>query len=149
MAVSIAAAYPGRCIGVITESAQEFVEDRTLEGIRVAGEQFKDPAQLDRLKRYHGEKAQWVLDAWVQTWQSPEFADWNLDALLPQVTVPLLAIHGENDEYGSMRHPEKLVALAGGPADMLPMPGCGHVPHREREDAVLDAVRRFLGQRGV
>jgi pimeloyl-ACP methyl ester carboxylesterase len=149
MAVSIAAAYPGRCIGVITESAQEFVEDRTLEGIRVAGEQFKDPAQLDRLKRYHGEKAQWVLDAWVQTWQSPEFADWNLDALLPQVTVPLLAIHGENDEYGSMRHPEKLVALAGGPADMLPMPGCGHVPHREREEAVLDAVRRFLGQRGV
>lgn len=149
MAVSIAAAHPGRCIGVITESAQEFVEDRTLEGIRVAGEQFKDPPQLDRLKRYHGEKAQWVLDAWVKTWQSAEFADWNLDAVLPRVTVPLLAIHGENDEYGSMRHPEKLVALAGGPSSMLPMPGCGHVPHREREDAVLDAVRAFLAQRGV
>lgn len=149
MAVSAAAAFPQRCVGVMTESAQEFVEDRTLEGIRVAGEQFKDPAQLDRLKRYHGEKAQWVLDAWVKTWQSADFADWNLDAVLPRVTVPLLAIHGENDEYGSMRHPEKLVALAGGPSSMLPMPGCGHVPHREREEAVLDAVRGFLGQPGI
>jgi len=149
MSVSIAAAYPGRCIGVITESAQEFVEDRTLQGIRVAGEQFRDPAQLDRLKRYHGEKAQWVLDAWVQTWLSAEFAGWNLDTTLPRLTVPLLAIHGENDEYGSMRHPEKLVALAGGPSAMLPLPGCGHVPHREREDVVLDAVRAFLDQRGV
>ena len=90
-----------------------------------------------------------MLDAWVQTWQSPEFADWNLDAVLPRVTVPLLAIHGENDEYGSMRHPEKLVALAGGGAEMLPMPGCGHVPHREREHAVLDAVRGFMRQPGI
>lgn len=149
MAVSIAAAFPQRCIGVITESAQEFVEDRTLEGIRAASEQFKDPAQLDRLKRYHGDKAQWVLDAWVKTWQSPEFANWNLDAALPRVTSPLLAIHGENDEYGSMLHPEKLVALAGGPAAILRLPGCGHVPHREREDAVLDAVRAFVDQRRV
>ncbi|MGH8816128.1 MAG: alpha/beta fold hydrolase [Achromobacter pestifer] len=146
MSVAIAAAYPQQCLGVITESAQEFVEDRTLQGIRVAGEQFKDSAQLDRLKRYHGDKAQWVLDAWVKTWLSVEFAHWNLDAVLPAVTVPFLAIHGENDEYGSMRHPEKFVTLAGGAASMLPLPGCGHVPHREREDVVLDAVRGFLDQ---
>lgn len=149
MSVSIAAAYPGRCVGLITESAQEFVEDRTLAGIKVAGEQFRDPAQLDRLKRYHGDKAQWVLDAWVKTWHSVEFADWNLDATLPSVTAPLLAIHGENDEYGSMRHPETLVALAGGPAQMLPLAGCGHVPHRERDAVVLDAVRAFLEQHGI
>lgn len=149
MAVSIAAAYPDRCLGLITESAQEFVEDRTLAGIQVAGEQFRDPAQLDRLKRYHGDKAQWVLDAWVQTWHSAEFADWNLDATLPRVTAPLLAIHGENDEYGSMRHPEKLIALTGGASQMLPMPGCGHVPHREREGEVLDAVRAFLDRHGI
>lgn len=149
MSVSIAAAFPGRCAAIITESAQEFVEDRTLEGIRVAGEQFKDPAQLDRLKRYHGDKAQWVLDAWVLTWQSAAFALWNLDDTLPRVTAPLLAIHGENDEYGSMRHPEKLVALAGGPSAMKPLAGCGHVPHREREDVVLDAVREFLNQPGI
>lgn len=144
MSVAIAAAYPQHCVAVITESAQEFVEDRTLQGIRAAGEQFKDPAQLDRLKRYHGDKAQWVLDAWVKTWLSAEFAGWNLDATLPRVTVPFLAIHGENDEYGSMRHPEKFIALAAGPASMLPLPGCGHVPHREREGTVLDAVRGFL-----
>lgn len=149
MAVAIAAAFPQRCVGVITESAQEFVEDRTLAGIREAGEQFQDPAQLERLKRYHGDKAQWVLDAWVHTWESAEFADWNLDATLPRVSQPLLAIHGENDEYGSMRHPEKLTALAAGPTRMLALAGCGHVPHRETEAVVLEAVREFLARHAV
>lgn len=146
MAVAIAAAYPQACAGVITESAQQFVEDRTLAGIREAGEQFRDPAQLERLKRYHGDKAQWVLDAWVHTWQSAEFADWNLDDTLPRVQAPFLAIHGENDEYGSMRHPEKFVALAGGPSRMLALAGCGHVPHRENEAVVLEAVQSFLAR---
>lgn len=149
MSVAIAAAFPQACIGVITESAQQFVEDRTLSGIREAGEQFLDPAQLERLKRYHGDKAQWVLDAWVKTWLSAEFADWNLDDTLPRVSAPLLAIHGENDEYGSMRHPERLVALAAGPAQMLPLAGCGHVPHREREAVVLEAVQEFLTRHGI
>ena len=49
MAVSIAAAYQDRCCGVITESAQAFVEDRTLEGILAAKQGFTAPNQLDRL----------------------------------------------------------------------------------------------------
>jgi pimeloyl-ACP methyl ester carboxylesterase len=34
--------------------------------------------------------------------------------------------------------------LAGGPAQQLIIPDCGHVPHREKSDVVLEAVARFL-----
>ena len=141
---SIAAAYPDRCCGVVTESAQAFVEDCTLEGIRAARKSFAGPGQLDRLRKYHGEKAAWVLSAWTETWLAPEFANWNLDGELRKVLCPLLAIHGDQDEYGTIRHPERIVSLAGESAESVLLTGCGHVPHREQEQAVLDAVARFV-----
>jgi len=144
MAVACAAAFASQCVGLITESAQAFVEARTLEGIRAADLQFAEPGQLQRLQRYHGNKAEWVLRAWVDNWLSEDFADWNLDAALAQVRCPLLSLHGDDDEFGSPAHPERLVALAGGPAAMQLLQGCGHVPHREQAEAVLKAVARFL-----
>ena len=144
MAVSIAAAYPGRCAGLITESAQAFVEAQTREGIRIAQAQFAEPGQMSRLERYHGDKAQWVLDAWVNTWLSPAFAQWCLDDVLLAVRSPVLALHGTDDEYGSTAQPERIVTLAGAPATLKLVPRCGHVPHREQESTVLDAVNAFL-----
>ncbi|HDS1818166.1 TPA: alpha/beta hydrolase [Pseudomonas putida] len=144
MAVGCAVAFADHCQGLITESAQAFVEARTLEGIRAANLQFAQPGQLQRLHRYHGDKAEWVLRAWVDNWLSEDFADWNLDTLLPYVRCPLLSLHGDNDEFGSQAHPERLVALAAGPAVMRLLPGCGHVPHREQGDVVLAEVGRFL-----
>ncbi|WP_296224345.1 alpha/beta fold hydrolase [Ralstonia sp. UBA689] len=144
MAVSIAAAYPDCCVGLITESAQAFVEERTREGIRTAQAQFAEPGQMARLERYHGDKAQWVLDAWVNTWLSPAFAQWCLDEVLLGVRCPVLAIHGTEDEYGSTAQPERIVTLAGAPARLALLPRCGHVPHREQEAAVLDAVCTFV-----
>ncbi|HGY2298563.1 TPA: alpha/beta hydrolase [Pseudomonas putida] len=144
MAVACAAAFASQCVGLITESAQAFVEARTLEGIRAADLQFAEPGQLQRLQRYHGNKAEWVLRAWVDNWLSEDFADWNLDAALAQVRCPLLSLHGDDDEFGSPAHPERLVALAGGAAAMQLLQGCGHVPHREQAEAVLKAVARFL-----
>jgi len=144
MAVGCAAAFADHCQGLITESAQAFVEARTLEGIRAADLQFAEPGQLQRLRRYHGDKAEWVLRAWVDNWLSEDFAEWSLDALLPQVHCPLLSLHGDNDEFGSQAHPERLVALTSGPGVLRLIPGCGHVPHREQADGVLAEVGRFL-----
>lgn len=144
MAVSIAAAHPDRCAGLITESAQAFVEEQTREGIRIAQAQFAAPDQMGRLERYHGNKAQWVLDAWVNTWLSPAFAQWCLDDALLAVRCPVLALHGTEDEYGSSAQPERIVTLAGAPATLKLVQRCGHVPHREQEAVVLDAVNAFL-----
>lgn len=63
MAVVCAEAYPDRCLALITESAQAFVEDRNLQGILAAKRAFAETGQVDRLSKYHGDKAAWVLDA--------------------------------------------------------------------------------------
>ncbi|WP_186160232.1 alpha/beta fold hydrolase [Burkholderia gladioli] len=145
MAAACAAAQPEHCEALVTISAQAFVEARTLEGIRAAREAFARPDQFERLARHHGERARWVLDAWIDTWLDPAFAGWTLDATLARVRCPALVLHGEHDEYGSPRHPARIVEGLAGPARMMLLPGCAHVPHREAKPAVLGALHGFLG----
>ena len=144
MAVNCAAHHGAACVALITESAQAFVEDRTVEGLEDARALFKDPGQVDRLKRYHGDKARWVLDAWIESWLAPAFASWSLRPVLPQVDCPALVIHGVDDEYGSPVHPALIAELSGGPARLELMADTRHVPHREREADVVAMVCAFL-----
>ena len=144
MAVACSAAYPASCGALITESAQAFVEDRTIQGIRDAKLAFEEPEEFDRLKKYHGDKATWVLNAWIETWLAPDFAGWNLDDDLRLVRCPVLAIHGDGDEFGSVRHPQRIAELTSGRSTVEILADCGHVPHREQSDVVIDTVGRWL-----
>jgi len=147
MAIATAAGWPERCAAVVTESAQSFVEDRTRAGLQAARVEFARPGQLERLARYHGEKARWVLDAWIETWLSPAFADWSLDEDLRNVRCPALALHGDQDEYGSPEHPGRIARLTQGPSKGVILEGLGHVPHREQPARVLAEVAKFLASR--
>lgn len=144
MALVIAASQREGCEAVITESAQAFVEPRTLSGIRTAKAKFGDPEQLAKLAKWHGEKARWVLDAWTEVWLSPEFLSWNIDQHLGKVRCPVLAIHGDVDEYGSVEFPRRITSKARGPSELAILDHCGHVPHRERKAEVLRLTASFL-----
>lgn len=149
MATESAAAFPERCRAVISESAQAFVEDRTLAGVRAAEAQFADPDQAARIARHHGERTRWILDAWIGTWLAPERAGWTLEATLARVRCPVLAIHGDRDEFGSEAHARRIADGVAGPARSMLIETCGHVPHRDRPEIVLDAVALFLSDAGL
>ncbi len=144
MAVNIAARHAQACRALVTIAAQAFVERRTLDGLHAARASFAEPGALERLARYHGDKARWVLSAWLDTWLDPAFADWSLAPALPRVRCPLLALHGELDEYGSAAHPRLIGELAGQPAGVHILPGVGHMPQREQPDDVVRRVAGFL-----
>ncbi len=146
MAVVIASIYRDECEGVISESAQAFIEPFTLEGIRKAKKQFENPNYFAKLEKLHGTKAKWVLDAWTESWLAPEFSDWTLDEHLKLVKCPILAIHGEYDEFGSYEFPKRIVKLAGGHAEQALISKCGHVPHREKKEEIIKLTAGFLGR---
>jgi len=143
MAINIAAR-DSDCQAVVTVAAQAFVEDITLESIEQARQAFQRPGQIERLEKWHGPKARWVLRAWTEVWLSDGFKDWSLEPVIRDVKCPVLAIHGDKDEYGSSAFPKFIAENAGGPASMLMIEDCGHVPHRERLHEVIDALQSFL-----
>ena len=144
MAIHCAARFEEDCEALITESAQAFVEERTLDGIRAAKAQFADAEQFGRLEKYHGDKATWVLDAWTGTWLSAQFAAWSLEAVLARVSVPTLAIHGGEDEYGSTRHPALIAEWSKADVRIEILPQLHHLPHREQPEMVAGLVCDFL-----
>jgi len=147
MALASAALHGDACEAVITEAAQTFVDPLTLTGIRAAREQFSNADEFERLKRWHGERARWVLDAWTGVWLSPEFASYSLDDLLPRIHCPVLAIHGDRDDYGTVEFPRHIARRVSGPVQPAVLADCGHVPHREKRAEVLTHIVDCLGRR--
>ncbi|WP_306222731.1 alpha/beta fold hydrolase [Bosea beijingensis] len=140
MAVETAAYLQEDCVGLITMGAQAFVDDRIRDGIRVAQAEFAKPENLVRLSRYHRDPA-WVVDAWIGTWLDPAFAGFSLDEALAQVDCPVLAVHGRDDEYGSVDHARRIAA---GRGEVAILDGIGHVPHREDPDRLVGLLDTFI-----
>ncbi len=145
MALLIAPSYPG-CKMVISLAAQAFVEQRTLDGIRAAKEAFKQVEQFNKLTKLHRDKSAWVLSGWTETWLSADFVDWNIRKELQSITCPVLAIHGELDEFGSSAFPETITRRVAGISKMVLLDGCGHVPHKERRACTLESILEFSSQ---
>ncbi len=147
MSAACAVVLPEAIAAVITESAQAFIEECTAATIRKAREDFRAPEQLARLARYHGDKARWVLDAWTETWLSPQFLAWCIDEDMRRVRCPVLAMQGDSDEFGTRAHAERIGSFHPASSEVVIFKECGHVPHREKPDEVLRAVSGFLERR--
>ena len=140
------AANDSDCIAVISISAQAFVEDITIKGIQTTKAVFEKPEQIARLEKWHGHKAKWVLRTWLDTWLSAEFSAWNLNYCLPDVTCPVLVIHGDKDEYGSNLFPDYIVDNVAGLSTKLIIENCGHFPHKEKTTEVFEAILNFTSE---
>jgi pimeloyl-ACP methyl ester carboxylesterase len=146
---TIALVYAGRAPdprlrGVVSIAAHVFNETVTVAGIErtMAGDAAARLRQ--RLRRHHGDGADRLLRGWSELWRSPAFRDWSVTDDLRGITVPVLAIQGADDEYGTEAQVRAIVAGVRGRAQAMIVPDCGHAPHLEAADRVGEAVARFV-----
>ncbi|HEY4306343.1 MAG TPA: alpha/beta hydrolase [Gemmatimonadaceae bacterium] len=149
IALIAAALFPERILAVITEGAHVYVEDVTLAGIREAQQTLLTTNLREKLMRYHGDRTDGVTSAWIDTWLMPEYRDWNIEAYLPRVTCPVLAIQGADDKYGTAAQVQSIVEGVAGDSQALIVDGVGHTPHRDAADVVLRASIDFLSKHDV
>jgi pimeloyl-ACP methyl ester carboxylesterase len=58
--------------------------------------------------------------------------------------VPLLAIQGHDDPYGTMRQIDEIARLAGGPVELERLDQCGHDPFRDQPERTLARAAAFI-----
>lgn len=139
------AAHPG-LKGVVTMAAHVFNEEVCVKSIAMARDAYAATDLRQRLARYHGDNVDNAFRGWNDVWLSPEFWHWNIEEYLPRIAVPVLAIQGQNDEYGTERQVDAIVRQVKGRAEKLMLPQCKHSPHRDQTQAVIDAMKGFLGR---
>ncbi len=137
-----ASRHPVRAL--VSEAAHVFVEGVTLAGIGQAAATWRHTDLPQRLARYHGDKTDALFSAWADCWQSEPFTSWNMESALPGISCPALIIQGEGDEFGTKAQVDSIAAGLSGPANVMMVPGCDHIPHFQAAGTVLPAIAEFV-----
>lgn len=102
------------------------------------------PSLRDRLARFHAD-VDGAFWSWNDVWLSEPFSHMDIRTDCARITAPLLAIQGMDDEYGTMRQIDD-IAAANPHTQLLKLPDCGHSPHKDQPQSVIDAITRLLTQ---
>ena len=130
--------------GIMVMAPHVLVEDLTLAGIRKAVE-FHETTDLPaRLARHHRDAAT-IFRVWQDIWLDPAFRSWNIENYLATIRCPVLAIQGEDDEYGTMEQIER-IARQVADVDLVKLADCRHSPHKDQPEAVIEAVSGFVAR---
>jgi pimeloyl-ACP methyl ester carboxylesterase len=146
---SIAAIYAGSkplpgLQGLALLAPHVIVEDISIEGIEAARDAWDKTGLRDRLQRHHGTNVDNAFLGWNDSWLHPDFRKWDITEFLPLITVPVLAVQGRNDDYGTLAQLDMIEHASGGPVKKLILDDCGHAPQKDQTAAVLDAICAFL-----
>ena len=132
--------------GVVTLAAHVLVEDLSIASIAAAKRAFETTELRARLARYHADVDS-AFVGWNRIWLDPAFREWNIEEYLPRISCPVLAIQGDDDEYGTMEQMRRIGARVRD-VDLLALADCRHSPHRDQPQAVLFAITHFADRIG-
>ncbi len=134
----------GSVRGLVLEAPHVFVEPVCIEGITQIAADYETTRLRERLARHHGHNTDSMFRTWTDVWLRPEFRRWNIEEYLPAIECPVLVVQGEDDAYGTLEQVDAVVTRVKGPAESLLLQHCGHSPHSERPEEVLEATARFV-----
>lgn len=147
IALIAAARRPTRVAALILEAPHVYVETLTVESIAKVKQTYLETDFGKKLDRYHRD-AIGVFSHWNDIWLDPRFRDWNIESLLPAIAAPTLLIQGRDDEYGTIDQLDRIAAVLKD-TRRLELSSCGHSPHRDQPEAVLEACSNFLETLGA
>ena len=140
-----AASFADRVAGLVVVAPHILVEEFGLASIRKARDVY-DGELRERLARYHHDvdSAFW---GWNRIWLDPAFAAWTIEADLPRIVCPVLAVQGRDDEYGTI---EQIRGIARRVTDcrLVELADCGHAAHRDQPARLIDETIRFIADHG-
>ena len=139
---------PHGIAGVVAMAPLIDVEEGNLASIREARRIFETTAWRQKLARHHEHPIERVFSGWNDTWLDESFRGWSIARDLAAIHAPVLALGGRDDPYSSPRQLELVRDRAGGPVEVVLLPGCGHVPYRDEPERVREEIGRFVGRLG-
>ena len=144
IALLFAARLPERIAGAIVVAPHILVEDVSVTSIAETRSAYLQTDLRQRLARHHADvdSAFW---GWNDIWLLPAFRHWRIDGELSAITCPLLAVQGAGDAYGTLDQIRGIARVAR-QCKLVELADCGHSPHRDQKDRLIEVVRNFFQQ---
>ncbi len=128
--------------GLVVLAPHIMVEDVSINSITQAQQAYENTNLRERLAPYHADVDS-AFEGWRQIWLNPNFRNWSIEEDISTITCPVLAIQGIDDEYGTLAQIQG-IARRLPQAKLVTLPACGHSPHRDQPDALIDACFNFF-----
>ncbi|MGJ8626083.1 MAG: alpha/beta fold hydrolase [Sulfitobacter sp.] len=147
---TIAAIYAGsvsdmRVRGLVLIAPHFFTEPAGLSAIRSAGQDFEAGDLRTRLAKYHS-NVEVAFRGWYEAWTHPDFAAWNVADVIDHWRIPVLAIQGRDDPYGTLAQIDEIETRIYSPFEALILDQCGHAPHLEYPVETDAAIAKFCAR---
>ena len=142
IALLYAAKFPSALKGAIVVAPHLFIEDISIHSIKLAREAYLQQGLRERLARHHDDVDS-AFFGWNDVWLSEAFEHWNIEKIVPAIRCPLLALQGEQDEYGSLHQVLRIRELLPS-TEVVTLANCGHSPHRDQAASLMSAVETFI-----
>ncbi len=139
-----ASMFPHALAGAVVLAPHILVEDVSIASIERAREAWATTDLRQKLARYHDD-AESAFGGWNGAWLDPAFRGWNITGELHRIRCALLAIQGVDDEYGTLEQIRGIAREVPG-TQLMELLACGHSPHKDQPEAVIGAVRAFMGK---
>jgi pimeloyl-ACP methyl ester carboxylesterase/acyl-CoA thioesterase FadM len=130
--------------GLILMAPHVMVEDISVSSIAQAQVAWVNTDLPARLGKYHAD-VNAAFRGWNDIWLHPDFRAWNIEEYLGAIRCPVLAIQGEDDEYGTMAQIDRIAAQVAD-VDLVRLADCRHSPHKDQPEAVIEAVSAFVAR---
>ncbi len=128
--------------GLVVVAPHILVEDVSIASIEQARIAYETTDLRARLARYHADPDS-AFRGWNDIWLDPAFRGWDITAELDTITCPVLAVQGEDDEYGTLAQIRGIEARLP-KTRLLVIPKCGHSPHRDQPALLASEAARFI-----
>jgi len=145
---TIAAIYAGsvedhRIRGLILMAPHFFAENVALAAIAEAHVIYETGDMAKRMAKYH-RNPDHTFYGWNDSWLQPDFKNWNVADVIDYLRIPVLAIQGNNDEYGTYAQIAELEQRSYAPVEVVMLDTCHHAPHLDQPDKTAAAIADFL-----
>ena len=147
---TIAAIYAGsvedfRVRGLVLMAPHFFTEEMGLAEIARAREAFETGDLAARMLRYHRDPEH-TFRGWNDAWLNPAFRDWDVGEVIDYLRIPVLAIQGRQDQYGTLAQIEEIESRIYSPVDVVVLDDCRHAPHQDQPERVLAEIAEFAAR---
>lgn len=142
-AIHAGAVHDARVLGVVMLAAHFFVEDLNIAAIGAIRRTYEEGDLRARMARYHRD-VDVAFRGWNDAWLDPRFRDFDITDQVASIRVPILALQGANDPYGSDEQLRVLERAARCDVETRVIDGAQHSPHLEARQATLDAIVPFV-----
>jgi pimeloyl-ACP methyl ester carboxylesterase len=130
--------------GCVVMAPHVMVEDISVQAIAQARDNYGK--LRPRLAAFHKD-VDGAFWQWNDVWLSDAFRSFDIRPLLHQIQAPLLAIQGVDDPYGTLAQIEDIAQHAP-QTQLVKLEHCGHSPHKDQPEAVLQALKYFSSSLG-